>query len=87
MSVNGNGYTPTQKRMLAVLRDGLPHTREELHACLPDDLSELRAIQAHISHIRKHLRVVGEEIVCEYYLRKLHYRHVRLLDSPYDGRS
>ena len=87
MSSNGNGYTPTERRMLELLKDGLPHTRQELHACLEDDLAGITAIQAHLSRIRKRLRGIGEEIVCEYYLRTLHYRHVRLLNSPYDGRS
>lgn len=81
-----NGYTPTEKRILAVLSDGLPHKRHEIHACLCDDLSGLTAIQAHISNIRKRLRAIGEEIVCELSGGTITYRHVRLLSSPYDGR-
>ncbi|MFO7776004.1 MAG: hypothetical protein R6W89_09425 [Candidatus Hydrogenedentota bacterium] len=30
---NDGDWTPTQRRMLEVLSDGLPHTKEELHAC------------------------------------------------------
>jgi hypothetical protein len=81
-----NGFTPTERRMLELLKDGKPHRREELHSCLQDDLADLSAIQPHISNIRKRIRNLGEEIVCEFYQRSLHYRHVRLLSSPYDGR-
>lgn len=81
-----NGYTPTERRMLALLRDGLPHLREELHACLYDEMAELSAIQPHLSHIRQKLRPHGEDIICELHKRTIHYRHVRLLNSPYDGR-
>jgi len=83
----GNGFTPTQKRMLKVLSDGQRHTREELHACLDDELSALSAIQAHITYIRKHLEIRGEDIVCVARDRSYHYQHVRLLNSANDGRT
>ncbi len=82
-----NNLTPTQKAMLCVLADGRPHTREELHACLPDELGALSNIQNHIAAIRKTLRSRGEDIVCEYHKRSLYYRHVRLLASTHDGRA
>ena len=85
--MSNNGYTPTERRMLELLRDGLPHSREDLHSCLDDDLSQLTAIQYHLSRIRGKLSLIGEDIICEYYKRSFYYRHVRLLTSPYDGRS
>lgn len=72
-------WTPTQRRMLRVLADGLPHRREELHACLVDDLGALSNIQPHLSDIRKTLRPRGEDIVCEIVSRRICYRHVRLI--------
>ena len=75
----GNGFTPTENAMLRVLRDGMPHSREELHACLPDPLNELNRIQIHISNIRRKLRPIRENIVCELCEGKPHYRHIRLL--------
>ncbi len=68
-----------QKEMLKVLSDGLPHKKIELHACLADDLGSMKNIHAHITFIRKHLREKGQDIICEFFKRKIHYRHVKLL--------
>ena len=88
MGVNGRtGFTPTEQKMLAILADGLPHTQEELHACLYDDLGRLGNIHMHISNIRKILRPCGESIICEFFRRKRWYRHVRLLASAVDGKT
>lgn len=84
---NLNGFTPTQRAILQVLSDGLPHRREELHACLPDELGPQRNIRAHITAIRKILRPRGEDVVCEYGRFGFGYRHVRLLANAYDGNS
>lgn len=73
------GYTPTERRMLAVLADGMRHPREELVACLWDELSKPSTIQYHLSNIRKVLRPMGQDIICEYYQHTFFYRHVRLL--------
>lgn len=80
-------FTPTEKKILAVLVDGMRHSREELHSCLPDDMGALGNIRDHVSHLRKKLRPKGQDIVCELYLAKIYYRHVRLLANPYDGRK
>lgn len=76
-----NGFTPTQILMLGVLSDGLPHTFDELHACLPDELSEEKSIRRHITAIRKVLRLQGQEIICEFAKRRKYYRHIVLLSS------
>jgi len=81
--VPNNGYTPTQAAMIKVLSDGQRHRREELHACLPDELGGLINVHNHLSKLRKKLRPKGEDIVCELYERRIHYRHVRILASPY----
>lgn len=82
-----NGYSPTQVKILQLLSDGKPHTREEIHALLIDELCQIEMVSVHISRIRKHLRPKGEEIICELANRRIHYRHVRLLPSAYDGRT
>lgn len=63
--------TPTQKRILAVLSDGEPHSREELIACLPDwDASVgeqdayVRNLKHKIATIRKVIRPRGRDILC-----------------------
>jgi len=78
-----NGFTPTEKRILKLLSDGRPHKRQEVHACLEDDLSNLKSITPHISRIRVKINAVGEEIVCVARERSYYYQHVRLLHSPY----
>ena len=71
--------------MLAVLADGQPHTRDELHACLPDELGPGSNIRPHLSAIRKRLRLIGEDVICEWKDRKYLYRHIRLLTPVEDG--
>jgi len=78
------GFTKVQQEMLDILDDGLPHTRLELHACLPDPESALSSIQRHIAVIRKLIRPVGHDLICELVHRRICYRHVRLLRSPND---
>jgi len=73
--------TPTQRRMLALLADGRPHTRRELHALLWDEQGRLSNIQPHLTHIREHIRPKGEEIICEIRNRQICYRRVRLLGA------
>lgn len=79
-------FTGVRKKMVELLSDGLPHTRQELHACLSDELGPLSNIRAHLSIMRKKLRTIGEDILCEFVGRKLHYRLVRLLPSPNNGK-
>lgn len=74
-----NGYTPTQRKMLAVLSDGLPHSKVELHACLHDDLGEMSNIRVHLANVRKHLRPKGQDVLTQFINRRLHYRLVRLI--------
>lgn len=71
--------TPTQKAILQVLSDGLPHSKAELHACLPDELGKLSNITWHLAEIRKVLRPRGQDVLCEYRDRARLYRWVRLL--------
>lgn len=73
-----DGYTRTQWKLLQVLSDGKPHTKQELHACLPDDLSQVRAVARHISAMRKNLPP-NQDIVCVFWRRKWCYQHICLL--------
>jgi DNA-binding response OmpR family regulator len=79
-----NGKTIKQL-ILEILADGRPHRREQLLECIGDPLASRNNLNVHLSKIRKELRPKGEDIVCELRERKIHYRHVRLLASPYDG--
>jgi hypothetical protein len=79
------GFTPTQTAMLKVLSDGMPHSKAELHACLPDELSRPNSILRHLVDIRKVLRPRGQDVLCEYRDRARFYRWVRLLGHEGDG--
>lgn len=84
---NGNGKLTVPEKMLALLADGMPHLRRDLHDCLYDDSGKLSNIQVHISNLRRQLRPRGQDIVCEITPKGIAYRQVRLLASPYDGRK
>jgi hypothetical protein len=73
--------------MYQILSDGLPHKKRELHGCLYDDMGALRNIQTHISLMRRQLRPLGMDILCELVnTRCVCYRLVRLLASATNGR-
>lgn len=82
--INLEDFSKTHRAMLEMLSDGQPHYRGELHKCCGP--SCVKMVRYHISRIRKQLRPVGQDIVCELVNRQIHYRHVRLLASPNDGR-
>ena len=74
--------TPTEQRMAEILADGLPHTKEELHACCGP--SSIEVVYFHINNLKTKLRPQGEDIICEFKFMKYYYRQVRLLASPYN---
>lgn len=85
--MNNNGFTPTEQRIIQLLNDGLLHSREEIHTCLDDELSDISAIRPHITHIRNKLRPFGEDIMCRRHNGSYYYQQVRLVSSGHDGRT
>ena len=79
--------TPTQQRILNVLKDGDTHTREELFECIEDDLSGKSAVQSQVSRLRKIIEPQGLIIDCVYRNRRWLYRLSRHLSSPYNGKK
>jgi len=65
------GLTPTQLRILMLLRDGGIHPREDVEACLEDELS--KNIHNHLTRIRKVLVPQGQTILCVMRHRRYHY--------------
>lgn len=80
-------FTPTQQRLLAVLADGMPHSQQELIACLGDSEATMANVHAHLAKLRPKMRPAGEDILCVVHNRQCWYRHVRLLASAYSGYS
>lgn len=72
-------YTPTQRRILAVLEDGQAHKVSELMECLNDDMAERVTLRGHICALRKKLRPIGENIHCELGGTQVYYRRTRLV--------
>jgi hypothetical protein len=58
-------FTPVERKMLAVLGDGRPHARPELHACLYDDLGTAANIRWHVMNLRRKLALFGETVFLE----------------------
>lgn len=83
-----NGLTLTQRKMVAILQDQLPHTALELHACLRDKDTYIDNIRSHITFIRKLLRKGGVDVLCSRGVKgepsSATYQLVRLTASPYN---
>ena len=82
-----NGYTPTEYRILNLLKDGLPHHKTEVHKCLYDELSQLDSLAPHICRLRAKLLQRGETVVAVIRNKTTFYQHFRLLYSANDGRT
>ena len=74
MSLVIDQLTPIQQRMLNVLKDGLPHHRNELQACLDDELASPKAMVRQLSQMRKLLRMKGLNVVCRAFGGRSYYR-------------
>lgn len=72
-------FSGVQQRMLDVLSDGLSHTPKELQACLHDELGSITNIRAHLTHLRKKLRPMGSDVLCEMLNGETMYRQVRMM--------
>lgn len=78
-------YNATQRRILQFLSDGLPHKTKDVLKEVLDEFGTIENLRVHVSQLRAKLRMIGEDILCEYKDRGFWYRHVRLLGNPYRG--
>lgn len=77
--------TATERRIFEFLSDDLPHTRQELHSCLPDELSSPAAVRKHLTALRKKLEHHGYLIHSVLgFRRELVYRMVRRLRQSHE---
>lgn len=74
-------FTSTQLRILDVLRDGEPHHKREIHACLPDDLASINAVHFHVSTIRGKIRDAGYLIMIQFQGYTPLYRLVKSVEQ------
>lgn len=76
-------FTDTERRILLLLSDDLPHTLGELFTCLDDELATMNAVHVHLRNLRKKLRLLGEDVLCVAVRRRVAYQHVGLPRRPY----
>jgi hypothetical protein len=69
-----NGFTPTQQAMLAILKDGGFHTRDELIACIDDPEPHAGAFHQALFRLREKLRPMRLTVTCEPCKFKFRYR-------------
>lgn len=74
-------YTPTEGAILKILSDGYAHKREELRQALPDELSGFSCLSTMLYQLRKKLKPMGQDIVCQLQGRRISYRWVRTLSD------
>lgn len=55
-------FTPTEQRIMDVLNDELPHTRDELLKCLEDSVATAKNLHPHLSGIRGKIAFIGQTI-------------------------
>lgn len=72
-------YTPTEKKILNHLNDGMRHKRRDLMADCMDELASRTSFRNSVCRLRKKLRPKGQDIVCELADGTINYRHIRLL--------
>lgn len=73
-------FTKTEQRIMDLLSDGYTHHRKEILKLLPDDNASMSMVCDHIGNVRRKLPN-GQDIVCRYVRRAIHYQHVRLMGS------
>jgi len=83
VSVNLDGFTKTQLRILKVLADGKPHQRKELEACLCGP--KRSNLKPHLAAMRKLLRPQGQNILCVVHHRRFEYCWVQLCPFAYQA--
>ena len=65
--------------MIDVLADGQPHFKKELFDCIEDPEAGPGAVAAHLHLLRKKLRPMGEDVICELKKNRFMYRRIRIV--------
>lgn len=79
-------FTETEQLIINILSDGLPHNRHELRKAIDGEFATLNTVNVHLYSIRRKIRPLGQDIICEFSNRRICYRQVRLLASASDGK-
>lgn len=79
MSIADLKFTRTERTILAVLSDGMPHPRQQLIDCIPHGQGDRTNVNWFLHRIRQKLRKKRHDVICEWRSRQVYYRHVILL--------
>lgn len=71
--------TPTQRKLMSVLKDGQRHESEELRRLCLRINSSYNLLRVHIHTLRAKIQPSGKSVVCEVIGGKAHYR---LIEFP-----
>lgn len=82
-------FTPTQRLIMNVLSDCLPHKKEEICMRVWGEFepTTVSSLHGHFDDIRKIIRRRGLDIICQFYQKQMQYRLIQLVSNPYDGRT
>lgn len=72
-------FTPTQRRLMRLLRDGEAHRRDELMLSLDEEYRTRQHLNFHLHYLRRKVHPYGYGIICELKMRSIHYRLVKLV--------
>lgn len=72
--------TPTEKKIIDLLSDGLPHGRFSVQECTGEKI-ELNTLAVHLFNIRRKLRPFGRDILTVLCKGGIHYQYVILLSG------
>ena len=74
-------FTPTQTRLMEILKDGHAHPVAQLWACLGDEQANPNNLRMHLSILRTKLRPTGKGILCDERGETTRYILVNLMDN------
>lgn len=80
-----DGFTPTERRMLAVLLDYKQHNKVDIIACVSD--GEGKSWTVHLANLRRKLRQSGYTVMTTRVDTVILYQLGRTYRSGNDGRS
>jgi len=71
--------TPTERVLFEALADGEAHSPYDLLKLLDDELADKRTLHVHVHNLRRKVRAIGEDIMCQSFGRRLGYRRIKLI--------
>lgn len=72
-------FTDIQQKIYDVLLDDEPHKRMELVLSFTDAASNPKCLDPHLTRMRKLLRPIGQDIICQFHKRSNYFRLIRLV--------